>query len=279
MKQPPGIREDLRLPANRDGWVSHYRWSGRLHPRHRHDEFELNLVASGTVVYVLDERRYDMGSGSLCWLFPAQDHQIVEASADCAMWIAVFRPAAAMRWCPDEPALRLPDPPGHHCRTLAADDARDLAHHCRAARSTQQDPATLNLGLAFLLRAAWQMYRRAPELTVTEAVHPAVARAARLLGDDPALGGDELAARVGLSRARLSRLFHRELGETIVARRERLRVEAYLRRREARPGAAMLSDALSSGFGSYAQFHRAFRRVTGVSPRDWSAGRLERHYG
>jgi len=92
-------------------------------------------------------------------------------------------------------------------------------------------------------------------------------------------GGDELAARVGLSRARLSRLFHRELGETLVGRRERLRVEAFLRRREERPGADLLSDALAAGFGSYAQFHRSFRRITGVAPRDWAAGRGDGHYG
>jgi AraC-like DNA-binding protein len=66
------------------------------------------------------------------------------------------------------------------------------------------------------------------------------------------------------------------MGETIQARRERLRISAFVTRRQASHG-SLLIDALDAGFGSYAQFHRAFRRVMGVTPRSWLGN--QRHYG
>lgn len=272
--RPRSTHDDLALPAGRDGWVALYRWTGKPYRRHRHDELELNLAVSGTAVYELDQRRYDLGPGSLIWLFRGQDHQLVAGSADCALWIAVFRSECVRRCCvgPDDGLLLHADPPGHHCRRLAGDDARDLTHHLWAMRGVQHDAVALNLGLAFLIRAAWLMFRRAPVLAVAEALHPAVAEAARLIAERPERGGDELAARVGLSRTALSRLFHRELGETIVAYRQRLRVEAFLDQLDGKPAGDLLAAALAAGFGSYAQFHRSFRRVTGVSPREWRTG-------
>ncbi|GDY11130.1 hypothetical protein LBMAG53_00070 [Planctomycetota bacterium] len=272
--RPRSTYDDLALPSGRDGWVATYRWTGKPYRRHRHDELELNLAVSGTAVYELDQRRYDLGPGSLIWLFPGQDHQLVSASADCTLWIAVFRSACVRRCAvgPEDQVLLQADPPGHHCRRLASDDARDLTHHLRAVRSVQHDAAALNLGLAFLVRAAWLMFRRAPVQAVADALHPAVAAAVRLIAERPERGGDELAARVGLSRTALSRLFHRELGETIVAYRQRLRVEAFLDQPEGKPEGDLMKAALAAGFGSYAQFHRSVRRVTGVSPREWRAG-------
>lgn len=273
------VHERIPVSPILDGWVFIHRWTGRLHQRHRHDVLEFNLGLQGAGVNDLGTRRYPIGPGVLTWLFPGQDHQLVDQSPDFAMWVMVLQPAAVARWSgTDLPLLREHDPPGHHSRRLSDDDTRDLAGHVHALRSMLGDPAAANAGLGFLLRTAWAMYRRAPELPGDGAVHPAVAEAARLIAEQPDMGGEELAARTGLSRARLSRLFHHQIGETILARRERIRVEAFLRirRQKARPG-SMLHDALAAGFGSYAQFHRSFRRVMGVNSRTWSAG--ERHYG
>jgi AraC-like DNA-binding protein len=275
---PPSLAEIIPLSPHLDGWVFVHRWAGRLHHRHRHAVLEINLGLQGAAVNDLGVRRYPIGPGVLTWLFPGQDHQLVEQSPDFTMWVAVFDAAAVRRRSGN--GLPIPagnDPPGHHSRRLADEDARDLAALFHALRGMQGDPPAANAGFEFLLRTAWAMHRRAPELPGEGAVHPAVAEAARLLAERPDLGGEELAGRSGLSRARLSRLFHLQLGETILARRERIRIEAFLRRRQARPGGSLLTDALAAGFGSYAQFHRAFRRILGVSPRVWSAG--ERHYG
>ncbi len=275
---PPGQMQEIPVPAGLDGSVFVHRWAGRVHPRHRHAVLEFNLGIRGVGVNELGRRRYPIGPGVLTWLFPGQEHQLVEQSPDFAMWVAVVRPEAVQRWCgPDLVMLGQDDPPGHHSRRLTDEDFNDLTGSLRILHGIQGDPVSANAGLGFLLRTAWSMYQRAPELPGEGTVHTAVAEAARLIASQPGLNGEELAARVGLSRARLSLLFHQQMGETIVARRERVRIEAFLRRRRQARSGSLLGEALFAGFGSYAQFHRAFRRVLGVNPRTWLAG--ERHYG
>ena len=52
----------------------------------------------------------------------------------------------------------------------------------------------------------------------------------------------------------------------------RLRVERFLARVD-RGGGNLLEAALEAGFGSYAQFHRVFRRMLGVNPHEYVTGR------
>ena len=58
---------------------------------HSHAELEFNLVLRGRAAYVVDDARYDLGRGSSIWLFPAQQHLLINQSPDFEMWIAVFR--------------------------------------------------------------------------------------------------------------------------------------------------------------------------------------------
>jgi AraC-like DNA-binding protein len=98
-------------------------------------------------------------------------------------------------------------------------------------------------------------------------VHPAVEKAARLIRHESnLLSLDELAARAGLSAHRLSRLFKQQTGVAMVDFRNRQRVEKYLQIYGTGQRRTMLDAALEAGFGSYAQFHRVFKRVTGRSP-------------
>ena len=75
-----------------------------------------------------------------------------------------------------------------------------------------------------------------------------------------------------MSASRLSRLFHQQVGTTLVAYRARRRVDRFLALRRRHPQRSLLALALAAGFGSYAQFHRAFRAATGVAPARWRDG-------
>jgi AraC-like DNA-binding protein len=77
---------------------------------------------------------------------------------------------------------------------------------------------------------------------------------------------DELARRSGLSSTRLSRLFKQQTGVALVDFRNRQRIERYLQLYGTGQRMTMLDAALEAGFGSYPQFHRVFKRVTGRSP-------------
>lgn len=88
---------------------------------------------------------------------------------------------------------------------------------------------------------------------------------------DEDLSLDALAQRAGLSPSRFHRVFKQSTGETTRAYVERLRAArgAFLLATCAER--SVLDVALETGLGSDEVFTCAFRRVFGVSPRDWRA--------
>ena len=84
---------------------------------------------------------------------------------------------------------------------------------------------------------------------------------------DPSTGDlATLARSAGLSPSHLSRLFKAQTGVSITQFRNQQRLrrfqELYGRGRRT----TALAAALGAGFGSYAQFHRVFRELTGRNP-------------
>jgi hypothetical protein len=134
--------------------------SATCDPRaHRHAELELNLVVRGTASYLLGDRRYALTPGTLTWLFPGQDHLLVDESSDHELWWAVFRPALVARIATTEQARPLleEDPAGQFSRRLDSDRVRRLGalfHEVRVAETV--DDVLANSGLAYLLSFAWR---------------------------------------------------------------------------------------------------------------------------
>jgi AraC-like DNA-binding protein len=58
------------------------------------------------------------------------------------------------------------------------------------------------------------------------------------------------------------------MGLSIVQFRNHFRVQHFIRHFGHGEATTMLGAALESGFGSYAQFHRAFHQVTGYAPSE-----------
>jgi AraC-like DNA-binding protein len=106
--------------------------------------------------------------------------------------------------------------------------------------------------------------------------HPKVVSVVKLLATQPSLEATELGKALGMSPSRLARVFKGEMGMSLVEYRNRIRLERFFALVD-RGGDNLLSAALDSGFGSYAQFHRVFRAVVGQSPRDYLRGRETGH--
>jgi AraC-like DNA-binding protein/quercetin dioxygenase-like cupin family protein len=261
------MHQRLNLPAGKNGNLWHYRHQGR-NAMHRHAELELNLVTSGTGLYLLENRKYEIRRGDLLWLFPAQEHVLVEQSPDFEMWIGVFQPKAVRRAATDAGAKALleSNPAGEHCRRLAQPALAQLEKLFAEIAATHTQTGLFNAGLAYALLSAWRLFEHAAEVPVRD-VHPAVEKAARLIRHESnLLGLEELARRAGLSAPRLSRLFKQQTGVALVDFRNRQRVEKFLALYGTGQRQTMLDAALEAGFGSYPQFHRVFKRVTGKSP-------------
>ena len=264
--------DDLHLSDLYDGRLWRHWFTPERRLPHRHAEIELNLVTEGRAAYLLGDRRYDLTRDTLVWLFPGQDHILLDESADHAMWIGVFKPALTARVCqaPEAATLRQADPPGQFCRRLTSDVSARLQTLFGEIADAQGDPARYNAGLGYALLSAWAAYQAADEPAAGPDVHPAVERAARLLRDeaDP-LPVEQLAARVGLSASRLSRLFHQQTGIALVDFRNRQRLQRFLRLYGRGRDVSVLDAALDAGFGSYPQFHRVFKQQMECSPADY----------
>jgi AraC-like DNA-binding protein len=262
------MRQHLDLPRELDGNLWHYANRGRTHALHHHAELEFNLVTQGAGLYLMANRKYRIRRGDLLWLFPAQEHVLIEQTLDFEMWIGVCKPAAVRRAAIEAgaPALRQADPPGEFCRRLTLRALARLDALFTEVAAANDRPGLFNAGLRYALLGAWDAFAHAAEVPVGD-VHPAVEKAARLIRDEiTALSLDELARRSGLSPTRLSRLFKRQTGVALVDFRNRQRVERFLRLYGTGQRLKMLDAALEAGFGSYPQFHRVFKRLIGCSP-------------
>lgn len=87
----------------------------------------------------------------------------------------------------------------------------------------------------------------------------------RTINETPALRGSVLAARLGLSSGHLARTFKREAGVSLVEYRQRVLLERFFAALD-RGHTRLLDAATEAGFGSYAQFHRVYRKLMGAAP-------------
>jgi AraC-like DNA-binding protein len=101
---------------------------------------------------------------------------------------------------------------------------------------------------------------------------PLVEQVLETLHRDPLVSGQELARQLSVSPGHVARSFKSEVGISLVEYRNRLRIERFFGRVE-EGGRNLFDAAAEAGFGSYAQFHRVFRRMLGTTPREYLTGR------
>jgi AraC-like DNA-binding protein len=262
--------DDLGVRAGLDGRVVRHR-VGDVRPRaHRHAELEVNLVVRGTASYLLGDRRYALTPGTLTWLFPGQDHVLVDESSDHELWWAVFRPGLVARIATTGHARPLldEDPVGQFSRRLDSGRVRRLGALFHEVQDAQMaDDVLANTGLAYLLTFAWRAFLDSDDVVEGVDLHPAVETVARMLQADPDAGDLATLARAArLSSSHLSRIFKEQTGVSISRFRNQQRLQRFLRLYAGGRRTTALAAALEAGFGSYAQFHRVFREQTGRSP-------------
>lgn len=105
-------------------------------------------------------------------------------------------------------------------------------------------------------------------LPVESGHSPLVERVVHAIHRDLPARGERLARELGVSPGHLARSFKREMGVSLVDYRNRLRIDRFFEavHRSGRSG-NLLEAALEAGFGSYAQFHRIYRKFVGTTPR------------
>jgi AraC-like DNA-binding protein len=251
------------------GRAWHHR-ARRLHMgrAHRHADLEVNLAVEGAAAYLIDGVRVELAPGTLLFLHHAQDHLLLDESADFRMWLAVWRPDTVQAAVAGglDPGAAESRPGVPQVRRLAHADATRLARLFADVVVAEGIAATT--GLSYLLARCRADFAAAAD-EVRAVANPAVARAAQLLRCDPAQPLTAVARVVGLSSDRLGRVFRSATGLTLIDYRTRVRLERACAAWS--PGCDLLRLALDAGFNSYSAFNRAFRRRYGRPPSGFLA--------
>lgn len=293
--------EKLKLGPRYDGFLflaESARNPPALRP-HTHVELELNLVVNGTITYVVGGRRISFSKRTLLWLYPTQEHQLVDRTGDAQYYVAVFKPALIKRACRGDgyAGLRRAEPEatadGEVLHTELTPEAFDLVRRTMDAivedgldpdllnreagfgagsnfRFEHGDPDWLNAGLRHLLLLAWRHQRGRAGKARAVALHPAVRKALALLGGAEWAGGmAALARRCGVSEAYLSRIFARQVGVPLTRYQNSVRLGRFLEMYRATGEQRTIAEAVyAAGFGSYAQFYKVFTEAYGRGPRE-----------
>ena len=230
---------------------------------HTHSAVEANLIIAGRGVYFLDHAQYDLSPGVLVWLQPNQSHRLMPGP-DLAMWLLT---------CSSDRCERdlLEDIAAHPHRVLARDDAIALDRLFSHISQDADEPRLYRSAIDYALRSARHVSISGAD-AATKPLHPAVVTALRVLRDWPDVASAAaLAAKCGVSQDYLRELLTEQTGRGFVEWRNRSRLERF---QILYPQSGdLLTAALAAGFGSYAQFHRVFIDVVGVTPGEWVKGR------
>jgi len=200
--------EKFTLSTGAHGAVWFYRaQQTTVRPMHQHRELELNLVIAGRASYILGDRRYELLASDLLWLFPAQQHQLIDRSPDYEMWVVIFTPQALRTIARSQSSAVLAEknPAGRFCKTLSEDDAASLGQLCKELYGINGKPEVLNAGLCYLALRSWERFTANNDTPNYHTLHPAVEHVLRMLRrgeSDESLA--QLSNHAGLSPARLS---------------------------------------------------------------------------
>jgi AraC-like DNA-binding protein len=255
-----------------------------LSERHRHAELELHLVLGGPGTYLVGDERLLAEPGTVLWVPPEVDHVLLDAQRGFQRWMILVRATSIRALLGKNVARDLLKRrvANRLCRTLPRPAARALAALYAEVRDQGFESTALhNAGIEFAVARTWVLFSRTVATPHAAELHPAVARAARILRDSDSMPSmDELGRQSGLSVSHLSRLFREEVGLSVTEFRNRRRVERFLELFGDGQGRSLTDAALAAGFGSYPQFYRVFQGIMGCSPANHArrvrAGRIKR---
>jgi AraC-like DNA-binding protein len=279
----PSVLLDLPCPPEAHGGLWYSTSASTRFGRHHHHELELNVVVTGEAHYWFPHRELRVVAPAVLWIPPYVEHELLDTSDDLSMWVHSFRARTSDDWIEAASGRTAmpgqPEPPMWGASSQLCDgpranaiDTAALAHVCARSRDGLLRPGVpeLNVILSDVLALAVASASQAPQNRGQRTyAHPAAHRIARLLREpDAAEPAEALARSATLSRERLSRVFTQSFGIGLVQYKNHHQIQRFIHRYGQGVGANMLHSALDVGFGSYVQFHRAFKQVVGYSPAE-----------
>ena len=251
---------------------------------HDHDFYELVYVRRGGGVHVINDRPFPMLRGDLYCLHPQDLHAYRDSSEDASIINVIFQaPLFTDSQWDDLKALPGLAPfldRGHedvtHKLALTPADADEIEGLCDRLLSEfrKQPPGwriTLRAGLTDLLVRIGRTALAYGGANDEAQLHPGPVAdtIARLHRDwDQPLTVAELARDAGLTANWFGEVFKQQTGLTVNAYQTKLRID-HARKQLEQQTSRITDIALDCGYDDPSYFARVFRRVTGVTPRDY----------
>jgi AraC-like DNA-binding protein len=260
--------EHIPKPLSGVCWLNHVsrpRYK-RLTHAHSHPEIEANLIETGTCRYLIDDRVQTLTCGDLFWLFPEQQHMIIEASDDLSLWVVLARPDFLALRTQRVPTFASERPQFARPRRLRESERMHLSGVAASLVACEDDPSHHANGLAWWFDEASRI-TESQSGRVGRPMHPALIHALALLDANPSIPLPALARNVHMSASRLSHLFTEQVERSVSAHRNHVKLRRFQERVQSGECRNLTKAAFDAGFGSYAQFARVLRASTGMTPR------------
>lgn len=246
------IYQAFPMLPGRHAQVWHHQPSFRR-PRHFHAEPELNVVTRGSGVLAVGSRHLSLSAGHAVLLQPGQDHELLTESADFELFVLALCPTLALQ-------CEALTPRQSSCVELDAATLGALRASLLAVNEVT-DSSVVETLLGDTFRALVTRFERPASLgrRVLSAVHANLEVSESVVADDLRTHPSEV-----------SRSVRQALGMRLVDYRVHLRLMQFVQCVDR--GQSFTQAAFTSGFGSYAQCHRAFWRHLGCAPKAYFAG-------
>jgi AraC-like DNA-binding protein len=247
---------------------------------HWHSHVELNLLESGEMTYLFNERRERIEAGRLVLFWAAIPHRTIDVQASSPL-ICAYIPLADFLALPLDGAFKRRLMQGHLLTAPAPDDL-DVALANRWLRDWQlAEPRHQRLVADELMLRVRRFALEVGDLesaavpTGGSSRPPPIERVERLVDliharfSEP-LSLSRLAGLAGIHPSTAETAFRRVLGVTVNEYLLRYRLAQALHRL-ADSDEPILDVAFSCGFGSASRFYSAFKERTGTTPRQFRA--------
>lgn len=246
---------------------------------HHHDFYEVNFLISGDVTYVIESRVYHVRPGDMLIINPRELHQVyIQANAEpyerYMLWID---PTQLQQLSSEQTDLcrcfDMTRPNYGNLLRLSPEQRKAIPSMMEALLQEQAQPAfgsdllrrNLLTELMVHLNRLADMQDAAPESEPDG--NTVVAQVIDYINQEyyNSISLDQLAERFFISKYHLSHEFNKQMGTGIYQyiQKKRLLIARQLMAQGQKP----VEVYAACGFGDYAAFFRAFRKVYGLSPR------------